>query len=143
MCCTEYLGSKPRLLHLRKRVLSFLNQAQQHQWKPAVLYDSQECIETLYESLERADGIEIAVGPLSDDSAIPSCGFIEDLALELRERLHLNLFGFDLLLPSPSLPTCAYVVDINYFPSYNQVPEFRDLLQQHIYREYKNRQLNA
>ncbi|ORZ15950.1 inositol-tetrakisphosphate 1-kinase [Absidia repens] len=47
------------------------------------------------------------------------------MADELRKRLKLTFFGFDVLLESYT--NDYYVVDVNYFPSFKNVPHFQSM----------------
>ena len=52
----------------------------------------------------------------------------DSLATELRERLQLNLFNFDLIQHASG---SMYIVDINYFPGLSKVPGY-----EHLFVEY-------
>ncbi|BDA40908.1 Inositol-tetrakisphosphate 1-kinase 5 [Coccomyxa sp. Obi] len=59
---------------------------------------------------------------------------VQGLAQELRRRLGLNLFNFDLLRPSPNQPGRVpdgadyMVIDINYFPGFEKLPNYENLM---------------
>ncbi|KAK9822224.1 hypothetical protein WJX81_000985 [Elliptochloris bilobata] len=63
---------------------------------------------------------------------------VQGLAQELRRRLGLDLFNFDLLHPSPKQPGRVpdradyLVIDINYFPGYEKLPHYEDLMSQYL-----------
>ncbi|KAK9810418.1 hypothetical protein WJX72_010392 [[Myrmecia] bisecta] len=75
-------------------------------------------------------------GHISD----PPGWFVEGLAAQLRQRLGVSLFNFDLIRPSEALPClqdgagpcgapCDYlVIDINYFPGYEKLPNYEDIM---------------
>jgi hypothetical protein len=48
------------------------------------------------------------------------------ISAQLRDRLKLDLFGYDVIVHSDS--GLFYVVDINYFPSYKNISQFPELL---------------
>jgi inositol-1,3,4-trisphosphate 5/6-kinase/inositol-tetrakisphosphate 1-kinase len=48
------------------------------------------------------------------------------ISTQLRDRLKLDLFGYDVIIHSES--GLFYVVDINYFPSYKNISQFPELL---------------
>ena len=50
----------------------------------------------------------------------------------LREALNLSLFGFDLLFETGTQK--PYVIDINYFPSYDGFQDFHDILCEMLYK---------
>jgi hypothetical protein len=58
-------------------------------------------------------------------------------AHKMKKRFGLTLFGFDVILcrsksaHSPVLPEIV-VVDVNFFPSYKEVPDFPSRLRAHL-----------
>lgn len=56
----------------------------------------------------------------------------KDLSSQIRSSLGLDLFGFDVLVDSKT--ACLYIVDINYFPSYKDIPEFPEILLDYLLR---------
>lgn len=55
---------------------------------------------------------------------------LRQLAAQLSARLQLSLFGFDLIV-AEAASRAVLVVDINYFPSYDGMPELPRLLAEH------------
>lgn len=66
--------------------------------------------------------------PLDSDRRPPEWA-TQALAQALRERLGMELFNFDLICPDEQ-PTVGqdlyYVVDINYFPGVDKIPNFEE-----------------
>ena len=54
--------------------------------------------------------------------------FLHECAAQLRSKLGLRLFGFDALKVKGSGKLA--IIDVNYFPSYNGIPEAREDLHQ-------------
>ncbi|DBA95946.1 TPA: hypothetical protein ACH3X1_001467 [Trebouxia sp. C0004] len=87
-------------------------------------------------------GIQIMTRVSAFNSKSPmGCDFVEgppdwlldQLAATLRSRLHLQLFNFDLVRPTEhnapgSKGADFLVVDINYFPGYEKLPNHADLM---------------
>ena len=65
--------------------------------------------------------------PMAD---LPPKWFTDRLAAELRRRLGMNLFNFDLLRPEEqpllSSEVLYYVIDINYFPGVDKIHMFEE-----------------
>lgn len=67
---------------------------------------------------------------------------VEPLVNVLKQAFGLELFGFDILLSSESKEWL--VVDVNYFPSYKEVPSFPNQLAQYLtHRVLKERRRNS
>ncbi|CAL5227409.1 g10367 [Coccomyxa viridis] len=64
----------------------------------------------------------------------PPQWMVQGLAQELRKRLRLNLFNFDLLRPSANQPGRVprdadyMVIDINYFPGFEKLPNYETMM---------------
>ncbi|KXZ48736.1 hypothetical protein GPECTOR_25g320 [Gonium pectorale] len=64
---------------------------------------------------------------LQEQPAAPPDWVTTSLAGTLREKLGLQLFNFDMICPvanSPNGERLYYVVDINYFPGVDKIPDF-------------------
>jgi inositol-1,3,4-trisphosphate 5/6-kinase/inositol-tetrakisphosphate 1-kinase len=59
---------------------------------------------------------------------------IEEVASVLSESFGLSLFGFDVIVSSDSTTheENLFIVDVNFFPSYKEVPNFPKLLRAHL-----------
>ncbi len=63
-------------------------------------------------------------------------------AMAIREEFGLTLFGFDVITPTGSDPiegeeegeSPVMVIDVNYFPSYKEVPDFPQRLKRYLWR---------
>lgn len=58
---------------------------------------------------------------------MPSENFVVELGKGLREAMGLNLFNFDLIRDGRDCNTFL-VIDINYFPGYEKMPDFESVL---------------
>jgi len=71
------------------------------------------------------------VSPTTTAAAVVTADEIRPVAERLRQNFGLELFGFDIILKST--PQNEYlVVDVNYFPSYKEVPNFPSLLAHYL-----------
>ena len=61
----------------------------------------------------------------------PPEDLVRKLAAELRERLGLQLFNFDLIRARQS-PDRYYVIDINYFPGFSKLPDYHTIFTQFL-----------
>ncbi|CEG49891.1 inositol-tetrakisphosphate 1-kinase-like [Plasmopara halstedii] len=55
---------------------------------------------------------------------------VQAIGSELRDELELTLFGFDVIVAEGSMG--FYVIDVNYFPSYQELNDFGGMLRKHI-----------
>lgn len=66
--------------------------------------------------------------------ADPPLWLVEGVAMQLRAALGLEMFNFDVICPSGApagdagQPLALYVLDINYFPGYEKLPGYEDLM---------------
>ncbi|KAI4295773.1 hypothetical protein L6164_035783 [Bauhinia variegata] len=70
-------------------------------------------------SLPAADDIQHSNNPTSDESI--DLKRVSDASNWLRRRLHLTIFGFDVVIQEGSRD--HVIVDVNYLPSFKEVPE--------------------
>lgn len=55
---------------------------------------------------------------------------LESVALEIGQRLGISVFGFDVIRSEGG--SMLYLIDINYFPGFDGVPDAGELLYQHV-----------
>ena len=67
---------------------------------------------------------------LSTDTTPVTAEEILPIVHALKQAFHLELFGFDIICASDT--DTLMVVDVNYFPSYKEVPNFAALLAQYL-----------
>lgn len=78
----------------------------------------------------------------------PPSWLIKELAAQLRGRLGLQLFNFDLIIPWPQVtqqqhsarPKLVYVIDINYFPGYEKLPGYEELMVKFLQAQLEQQQ---
>lgn len=89
-----------------------------------------------HEEGPQANGIEKLD---SDSSSAPSFSLslsdATDLAQQLRSSLGVDLFGFDVIVDDRD--GTVYIVDVNYFPSYNKMPHFKEYLSEYLHMRVK------
>jgi len=68
---------------------------------------------------------------------LPSMEFVHHLCSKLRLELGLSLFGIDLITRSDS-PNQHYIIDVNYFPSYDGMPLVPETFADQFHRCAKN-----
>ena len=102
-----------RAVHIAKRTLSSKARGDEH--RPVYAFDS-------LRAKNRS--------PAQEDSMISGedLDFLHECAAQLRSKLGLRLFGFDALKVKGSGKLA--IIDVNYFPSYNGIPEAREDLHQ-------------
>ncbi|XP_065852787.1 inositol-tetrakisphosphate 1-kinase 1 [Euphorbia lathyris] len=62
-----------------------------------------------------------------DKVDMPPLGFVEDIAMAMREETGLNLFNFDVIRDAKD-GNRYLVIDINYFPGYAKMPNYETIL---------------
>lgn len=72
---------------------------------------------------------------------MPPLEFVEELASELRVKMGLNLFNFDLIRDA-SDKNRYLVIDINYFPGYAKMPNYESVLTE-FFKDIVNRHKNV
>lgn len=51
----------------------------------------------------------------------------KEMARRISERLKLHLFNYDVIIPAAD-PTQLHLIDINYFPGYEKLAGYEDLM---------------
>lgn len=92
-----------------------------------------------YPTLENYHGSGITVGDdfsSVEESDACSQGQLEEVARNLSNSFGLSLFGFDIIVPTTGEgrkeDAPLLIVDVNFFPSYKEVPDFPRLLRGHL-----------
>jgi inositol-1,3,4-trisphosphate 5/6-kinase/inositol-tetrakisphosphate 1-kinase len=111
--------------------------------KDMIAFDSQRPYPRLrdfgYESSSTLEGMEASASSHSHTHAMPDTNVkprvtadeIRPIVTALKAAFGLELFGFDILVTSAP-DDRLLVVDVNYFPSYKEVPNFPALLAKYL-----------
>jgi inositol-1,3,4-trisphosphate 5/6-kinase/inositol-tetrakisphosphate 1-kinase len=68
----------------------------------------------------------------NESAAIVTADEVAPIVESLKRAFHLELFGFDVIISSEEERRKMLVVDVNYFPSYKEVPNFPGLLAKYL-----------
>ena len=105
--------------------------------KSMIAFDSQRPYPRLrdfgYDNLEMNTNTPATADAALSTSLHPLRGItaeeVQPIVQALRQALQLELFGFDVICGKDQV---LYVVDVNYFPSYKEVPNFAALLARYL-----------
>lgn len=93
---------------------------------PTIFFDTQEVSKA--DSDHPLNAIDYAA--LEDQPMKPDWIYLDQLGHSVREILELDLFGFDVIIDSR---TSQYgIIDINFFPGFEAIDSFYDVLVEHI-----------
>ncbi len=97
-------------------------------------FDSRKPYPTLQNYHGRGITIEENISAGMKDTEAYDQGQLEELARNLGNSFGLSLFGFDIIVPTHTEreEKSLLIVDVNFFPSYKEVPDFPRLLRAHL-----------
>uniref|UniRef100_A0A0B6ZCP2 Inositol-tetrakisphosphate 1-kinase n=1 Tax=Arion vulgaris TaxID=1028688 RepID=A0A0B6ZCP2_9EUPU len=95
---------------------------------PTIFFDTQEVSKA--DSDHPLNAVDYAT--LQDQPTKPDWVYLDQLGQSMRETMELDLFGFDVIIDSE---TSQYgIIDINFFPGFEAIDSFFELLLEHIVR---------